>query len=198
MKKEKITLDAIKSDLLTVAKDQIFNKTEWRISYVFPTILLAVCFGVFLKILSLGLLFFSVAAYHIVRYVIELMQYQSNKKAIISFTSRGEISITNEVFSHIANETVYEPHGVWRTGGHIRIKFCKSITLYHFNSGSSWRAPRLDEHYSWSKEFHISRKGLGNISILGDEFLFIRLQKNCDISYVYPCKNFELDGSLEQ
>ena len=106
---------------------------------------------------------------------------------------RGDISISTEIFSHIANDVIYEPH---RAG--TRTRTAKTITLYHFNGGSSWRAPFFERYYEWSKEYYISPKGLKNISIKGDEFYLVSLQAHRDIAYIYPCKNFELDKSLNE
>ena len=193
MKKEKITLEAIKQDLLKIVNFQLSNKAEWRFSYIIPITILAVMAGVYFKNIFVGLLIFSIAAYHIVRYTIEYKEYKTNKNAIISLIKRGEISIATEIFSHIAYETIYEPHRVGR-----RSKSAKTITLYHFNGGSSWRAPLFAKHYEWSKEYYISPKGLENISIKGDEFYFVSLQSHHDIEYIYPCKNFELDENLKK
>ena len=193
MKKEKITLEAIKQDLMKMVNFQLSNKNDWRFSYIVPITLLAVMAGVLLKNVIVGLLIFAVAAYHIVRYVIEYREHKKSKLAIISLVERGEISISNEVFSHIANETIYEPHRVGR-----RARATKVITVYYFNSGSSWRVPNIDKHYAWSKEFYISSKGLENISISGDEFYIVSLQSHHEIAYIYPCKNFELDANLKR
>ena len=192
MKKEKITLEAIKQDLMKMVNFQLSNKNDWRFSYIVPITLLAVMAGVLLKNVIVGLLIFAVAAYHIVRYVIEYREHKKSKLAIISLVERGEISISNEVFSHIANETIYEPHRVGR-----RARATKVITVYYFNSGSSWRVPNVDKHYAWSKEFYISSKGLENISISGNEFYIVSLQSHHEIAYIYPCKNFELDANLK-
>ena len=192
MKKEKITLEAIKQDLMKMVNFQLSNKNDWRFSYIVPITLLAVMAGVLLKNVIVGLLIFAVAAYYIVRYMIEYREHKKSKLAIISLVERREISISNEVFSHIVNETIYEPHGVGR-----RARATKVITVYYFNSGSSWRVPNVDKHYAWSKEFYISSKGLENISISGDEFYIVSLQSNHEIAYIYPCKNFELDANLK-
>ena len=192
MKKEKLTLEAIKRDLMKMVEFQLSNKTDWRFSYIVPITLLAVMIGILLKNVLIGLLVFSVAAYHIVRYIIEYREYVKSKKAIVSLIEREEISISNEVFSHIANETIYEPHNVGR-----RARATKTITVYYFNGGYSWRVPNVDKHYAWSKDFYISSKGLENISIPGDEFYFVSLQSLHEIAYIYPCKNFELDANLK-
>lgn len=191
MKKEKITLEAIKSDLLKVAYQQISYKADLRLCYIIPITLLAIIIGVLLKSIIVGVLIFSVAAYHIVRYAIEYKKYRTKKKAITSLDGRGDVSISTEALSHMDEETAHEPHIPF--GG---IKNLKTIKRYYFNNGFSWRVPRVDKLYSWSKEFYISPIGLENISLKGDEFFVVILQGYHDIAYVYPCKNFELDASL--
>ena len=42
----------------------------------------------------------------------------------------------------------------------------------------------------------VSCQGLENLSIQGDEFMYIFLQKYPDVVYVYPCKIFALDKAL--
>ena len=208
MKKEKLTLEAIKQDLMKTVRFQLSNKTDWRFSYIVPITLLAVMIGILLKNVLIGLLIFSIAAYHIVRYVIEYRAYSQKKNAVISMIEREEISISNEIFSHIATETIYEPHRVGRRALATEIIYAplragrralatKTITVYYFNGGSSWRLPSVAKHYDWSKDFYISSKGLENISISGDEFYFVSLQANHEVAYIYPCKNFELDANLK-
>ena len=68
MKKEKLMLEAIKQDLLKIVNFQLSNKAEWRFSYIIPITILAVMAGVYFKNIFVGLLVFSVATYHIVRY----------------------------------------------------------------------------------------------------------------------------------
>ena len=201
MRKEKIVLGAIKQDLLKIVKFQLLNKSNWRFSYIVPITLLAVTVGTLLKNVFVGLLVFSVAAYHIVRYVIEYRKCKKSKNAIISIIGRGEISVSTETLRHIAREIIYEPHNGWGnfllSSVFAKTHLTKTVTVYHFNGEASWRVPTVDKHYSWSREFYMSSKGLENISIVGDEFFFVRLQNHPDIAYIYPCKNFELDESLE-
>ena len=193
MKKEILTLEAIKSDLTKVINYQVSNKADWRFSYILPMTALAIFLGMFTKNVFIGIAVFCVAAYHIVRFIMEYKEYRTKKGAILSVIERGEISISKETFSHVANEVIYEPHRVGR-----RSSSTKTITLYHFDGGSSWREPFFAKHYEWSKEYYISSKGLENISIKGDEFYFVSLQSHNDIAYIYPCKKFELDKSLEK
>ena len=81
MKKERLTLEAIKQDLMKIVDFQLSNKTDWRFSYIVPITLLAVMIGILLKNVLIGLLIFSIAAYHIVRYVIEYRKCKKSKNS---------------------------------------------------------------------------------------------------------------------
>lgn len=193
MVKEKLTMEAIKSDLIKIANYQVSQKAEWRFYYILTMPLMAILLSVFTKNALIGIAVFCIAAYHIVRFVMEYKEYKTKKEAILSLIERGEISISTETFSHIAAEVIYEPHRVGR-----RSSTTKTIKMYHFEGGCSWNVPLLETHYEWSKEHYISSRGLENISIKGDEFYFVSLQAHNDIAYIYPCKNFELDESLKK
>ena len=191
--KEKLTLFSIKHDLMKVLSEQMYNKEEWRMHYIIPITVFAIAAGIFFKNVFVGLLIFLFAAYHIYKYVIELIEYNKAKKEILDSLDRGDVSIDVDVFSHVADETIYEPHHAGR-----RSRSTKTIKLFYFEGGLSWRVPTVVHHYSWSKEFYISTKGLDNMSVAGNEFYFVRLQKYPDVSYIYPCKIFELDESLKK
>ena len=193
MKKDIITIEHVKNDLLKIVKFQLSNKLDWRFIYIIPLTAMAVLVGILLESALIGAGIFSFAVYHIIRLILEYKEIRARKKAVLSIGSRADISVSTEIFSHIATDGIYEPH--W-TGKRNTAK--KLVTLYHFSAGSSWRAPAFVKYYEWSRDFYISPKGLQNISIPGDEFFFISLQKHLDISFIYPCKNFELDKSLRE
>ncbi|MBQ8432758.1 MAG: hypothetical protein IJX28_07720 [Clostridia bacterium] len=192
MTKEPLTLKNITEDLRSIAFCHLTNAEDWRFSFIVPITALAVLLGILLKNLWIGLLIFSVAAYHIVRYAMECKDYKAKERAIANVLDRGDVSVCVEVLSHIAEETIYEPHS---HGRHSHAT--KTVTLLHFTSGSSWRIPAVDRHYEWSQEYSVSSKGLENISVEGDEFFCVSLQGHHQISYVYPCKFFVLDEELK-
>ena len=80
MKKEKLTLEAVKQDLMKMVNFQLSNKTDWRFSYIVPITLLAVTASILLKNVFVGLLIFSIAAYHILRYVIEYREHKQTTR----------------------------------------------------------------------------------------------------------------------
>ena len=192
MKKEAITLYYVKNDLEKIAYSTISNAGDWRFSYIIPFTLLAILIGVFLGSIVVGVLIFSVAAYHIVQYCIAVREYKAQKKALQSTLDRGDVSVSVKTLSHIKAETIYEPHAV---GKHRNST--KTAIFFHFYSGGSWRVPDVFEHYVWSKDYCLSSKGLDNISLQGDEFFYISLQGYYNVAYIYPCKLFELDETLK-
>lgn len=192
MKKETLLLPNVTNDLKTVAKFQIKNIGDWRFSYIGSLTLISVVIGVLLQSVWIALLIFSAAAYHIVRYILEYRRYRIEIKAVMSAVDRAvdraDISISTERLSHVATETIYEPHSAGKS-----TQLTKNVTYFYFESGSRWRVPRVPEHYKWSRNFHTSRTGLENVSLQGDEFYIISLQGYHDIAYIYPCKYFDLD-----
>ena len=197
MTKERLTLEGIKKDLSKAASSQMRNKDDWRLSYIIPINMLAIMLGILLNSMLVGLLISSLSGYHIYRYVAETREYNKQKKALSEDLERGDISISTEILSHVAEETIYEPQSrYW--WGRLRHHMTKTITVFYFEGGASWRVIKTCKHYGWSREHYISTVGLKNIAVAGNEFFAVRLQKHPEVSYIYPCKLFELDASLEK
>ncbi|MBE6547249.1 MAG: hypothetical protein E7667_00015 [Ruminococcaceae bacterium] len=192
MKKEKINLDNIKQDFNIIIKEQLAPAREWRFYNIVLMALLSILVGMLFQKIWISLLIFLPAVYHIVRYLIVYRNYRVDKKAIRNVSSREDISISIQRFSHMGQETIYEPH----FGRYAH--FTKRVTFYYFSTGTQWRRYDVHKHYSWSKEYYISSKGLEYISVAGDEFYYIELQGHPDVAYIYPCKSFELDDSLKE
>lgn len=193
MTKETVTLQSIAADLETAANLRFSNIQTWRFCFIIPLSVIALIDGLWLKSVWISLPVASLAAYHIVRYLMAAHRYRAEKKAIVEAVARGEISISMEKVSHIAEETVYEPHPGLRGS-----RATKQVHMLYFESGGSFRIPNVARHYSWSKEYYISTRGLMNITCSGDEFYLISPVRHREIAYVYPCKSFVLDGCLCQ
>ena len=191
-KKEMLTMAGITEDLRKVAYFKLSRLEDWRMSYIIPIAGLALFVGIYFKKIVIALLIFAVAAYHIVQYIREIIEYRAQKKELMSVVDRGDISISVEKFSHIAEETIYEPHTTSR--GHTNNY--RDVKMFYFESGVSWRMQSY-WHYEWSKEYYLSAEGLINTSVGGNEFYYITLKGEHDISYIYPCKLFELDEKLK-
>lgn len=192
--KEKLTLDNIKKDLMAVLKEQTSNTADRRLTYIIPITFIAIFLGVLLKSVFLGLLIFAFPAYQAYLFVIETRAYKEKKKTLLAAIEKGDISVSTEILSHIAEETIYEPHTSRR--GHTHLT--KQISVYYFEGGSSWRVPSLHTHYAWSRENYISAQGLLNTSVKGNAFFVIRLQGHYNIAYIYPFKTFEPDESIKK
>ncbi len=190
MTKEKITFKNIQQDFLRIVKWQLENKLEWRLCFIVPITLIAVILGFVFRRLWVGMVIFLVAGYHIFHLTKHIKEYFVKKRLVKDCLDCNDISISIENFSHIAKETIYEPHRGFRMTHTTKI-----VKMYYFRA-VSWRDPIFDDHYRWSKDFSISSRGLDNISISGDEFLYISLSKYNDIAYIYPCKYFDLDSDL--
>lgn len=193
MTKETIALQHIAADLKITANLRFYNIQTWRFSFIIPLSLVALIDGLFIKSFWLCIPVAVIALYHMVRYLIAVHQYRARKKAIADAILRHEISVSVEKVSHIAEETVYEPHPGLR-----RSRATKQVHMLYFESGGSFRIPELEMHYPWSKEYYISTRGLMNITCAGDAFYLVSPARHCEIAYVYPCKFFVLDPGLEQ
>ncbi len=192
MKKETITLGIIQNDLMKIACAKQSNHANWRYSYIIPIILLAIGAGVLLESVWIGLAIFLPAMYHVVCYIRECREHKARISAVRAVLARGDVSIAIKTLSHIATETIYEPHAVGR-----RRLATKEIKMYYFKGGSAWR-DWLANYYTWSTDFCMNAKGLENISIAGDDFYYIVLQGNPEVACIYPCKYFTLEESLQK
>ena len=195
MKKEKLTLENIKKDLHRVAFNTLSNQEEMRMVYIIPLTIGAIFLGILFNNLLIGLLVFSGVPYHLYYYVIEHKEYKTTQEALMRALDRCNISIDAVKLERVTKETIYEPHYVGYRGSK---RATKEITVFYFEAGNSWRVPHVFEHYEWSKDFHLSRKGLENISVEGNEFFYVSLQGYPDVVYVYPCKFFELSEELKK
>lgn len=184
--KEDLTLEHVKQDLLKIVELRGSNISDWRLSYIVPVTLLAVIVGFLLKNVWIGLLIFSVSAYHIVRLVIEARQNRETKKLLKNEIQRGDVAVSIETLDHITQEIIYEPYA-GRRSHHVT----KEVKFFYFLSGIRWRVPNVITHYPWSKNYSITSKMLDMTAVEGNEFYVISLQSNHEIAYVYNTKFFD-------
>ena len=189
MKKELVTIDNIKHDLLLSIRSNYVNKSEWRISVAISITLLAIITGFLLKNIWIGLVIFIPALYQIIRYIIAEKKFKRKVRVAEDAVNRGEFIISLETLDKVREETIYEPHSGYRG----RTNLTKDVCFFYFASGIKWRMPRVAKHYEWSKEYYISSEGLNNTSVSGNEFYFVKLESDPKISYIYNSKFFELE-----
>ena len=192
MKKDTLTLTNIQNDMRKIAYKQVSNKGDWRMPYIILSLPAAIVCGIVWKNVWLALVLLALSAPNFARYYVAAREYKLQREAIKNMLDRGDICVSVEKLSHIAEETIYEPHP-----GRRRVHSTKIVTFYYFMSGGRWRVP-LGEHYEWSHNYRLSSKGLENVSLVGDEFYYVSLQGYHEVAYIYPCKYFELDSSLKK
>ena len=188
MEKDKITLSAVKEDLLKQERYALRERVKYRLCAIIPFALFASVIALGVSHPIVGAAVALIAAYQSIRLLIEYLKYCSRKKAIRFIMVREDVSISTEVFSHVAEEIVFEPHFVG-----TKLNLMKTVQKFYFKSGAEWREPLGYTLYEWSENYYRSPKGLENLSVSGDEFYYIHLQRNVDIAYVYPCKSFDID-----
>ncbi len=195
MKKETLKLANIKADLKRMADFYMSNRVDFRLTYIVPIAIIAVMMAVFTKRVWVGLLIFSLSSIEVVRFARDLKAYRNTMRMISAAIDRGDISISVETLSHIAQEVIYEPHTASH-GNQGYLDETKTVPFFYFEGGGSWRVPEVQAHYPWSGDYYMSSSGLVNTSTQGEKFFFICLQGYYDIAYVYPCDRFEL-GELK-
>lgn len=184
--KERLTKENIREDLLKALGSRASSVSDQRFSYMIPITAIAVILWVVFQQIWLGLAVFSVAAYHIVRFAVELQNDTKIKKILKNAIGRGEFSVSVEKLCRIETETIYEPHR-----GSLSTRTAKTVKIFYFLSGANWRVPAVGKHYQWSKTYDMSSDGLDNTSITDDEFYFVKLQADQEIGYIYNTKFFE-------
>ena len=195
MKKEILTKENIKHDLLISIKANYSNKADWRFSISLPLAILAILSGILLKNIWIGLLIFSFAAYQMVRYIIAEKKFNAQIKAAKDAVMREDFIVSIETLDKVREETIYEPH-VHGYGSHVHTRHAHTtndVYFFYFRSEIKWRMPEIRRHYAWSKDYYISSEGLNNTSVSGNEFYFIRLESDPKIAYIYNTKFFEFD-----
>ena len=132
MKKEKITLDNVKSDLARVLYNVRSIRTDMHLPQVLWTVALAVFLGILLNSVIVGVSISLFGLYPIYQYILAERENKEKKDALWSALERGDVSITTEVLSHIANETVYEPHSHYTPCHGAHRDLTKTITEFYF------------------------------------------------------------------
>ena len=206
MKKEIISLDGIKGDLCGVIGFYTYITQERFLSVACPLSAMAVAFGIMAKNnLPLGLLCIAVClipiAISAVFHIPKLLRWRRLKKTVQSMRGRGELLISVERLDYIKRETVYEPRI-----GRKSVHHMKEASFYYFVSGKRWRriiqrkfTPWVTvpiRYYEWSRDFVLSPMGLDNVSLEGDEFLYVCLRDEPEVACIYPAKYFKLDESV--
>lgn len=194
MKKETLTLAGVQRDLGVVTGFQIKTHHRHGNVYIHMYLVVVEALGAYLRSAWLALAgLIPVVVYWT---IVSVRKYKPRKQNVERELGREDVSVSVVRFSHISHELIYEPqkHRLTRGGKTV----VNEAVFYHFEAGACWREPPVRAHYKWSRDFYLSRKGLENIADIGDEFYYVCLQNDPDISYIYPCELFELDAPLRE
>ncbi len=204
MKKEILTCENVKRDLLKLLACKAEFKSDWRILVFAPAYIIAVLLPIYFNVgftesfppaasIISSLFFLGIALYQTVIYVREMREIKALRRDMEGRLDKGEFHVSVERLNHIAEYTAYYPRGhSLRDKREIR----DEITFY-FKGSASWHVPDVIYHYEWSAELRLSTKGLCNVSIPEDEFFFISLVEYPELSYIYPVKFFGLGDDLK-
>ena len=190
MQKEILQKENICRDLILVAKEKMSIASDYYLLWIVPYTGAALFVGFLTRKIWIGLLIFSLAVYPIAKYIQAIFRHGKLKKEIVRQSIDGKLNVSVEQLDRIQNEIVYEPRM-----GYRRTVYVKEVRTFRFSSGLCWRVPDSGIFYRWSKTYHLSRSGLENTSVPGDEFYFVALPSDNDISYIYPCKYFIYQGA---
>ncbi len=197
MFKETLTFEGICYDLKRLVKWQPTDMNAYRIGATVSFLAMAVIVWLALKRWWLVAAVSLFWVYHLVCGICEYGTWRAKKRAVDALCVRSDISVTTVKLNAITEEYIYQPHGTTSLFGGATLRYHRCITVYSFSSGARFRVPPFKQHYAWSREFHITSKGLENMSVPGDAFYFVSLQGFHDVAYIYPCKRFALAPSLE-
>ena len=186
MKKEELKIENIKKDLSKASSENYARVSDkWFVGIILAPIAAVLCFFFVnrLLVIPLALIF----AYSLYRYISEIRKIAKDSDNVYSVADRDDISVSVEKLSHITNETVHEPHNAG-----LHRHDTKTVRIYYFYSGISWREPETNKHYEWSKEYNLTPSGLYNTSVKDNEFYYITLKGASNSAYIYNTKFFEL------
>ena len=192
IKKELLTEENIKKDLLVTSYDEV-EKTSEPLYY-----LMYVLFGVGI-ILSFLLhplyLIMIPAAYIIIPPIVfikDRIKYKARQKELIE----GGFTVREDTLSHINVETVRLSHS-GRMFSRKPFGLSESYVFY-FNSGEWIPRECSGKFYKWSNNYYMSLGGIYNTSLEGDEFYIVERGLDGKIGCIYNKKFFEYKKQISE
>lgn len=178
MKKEKLTIDNIKKDLIVELKECCKELVGMAVAFIIVLLLVLICSNSLntLKAIFLWLLCCCGEAALLVLIVKQI------KKATVLYKNlknNNAIVIDKLIYS----ETKLKRHG--------RI----TVTYYYLCFSQYGKFQMPDENYKWSSTFSMSAEGVYNYSNNGDEFYLVLSKPHTGkILFAYNTKMFELEN----
>ena len=189
-KKEQLTKENIIRDLVRAEEIRHARVSSINVSLIGDFLIAAVFAALLTRTVWVGVPILLGSVYNAVRLIQKIRIFRTNTSAI----EKGGFVIDTDVLSHIAQERIYEPHISGR-GRRIRFNNYRTVTYYYFDNC------RFREcffgGFEWSKEYYLSKNGLQNISLAGDEFYVAVRSSDGEVGQIYPKKFFDYDREGE-
>ena len=182
-RKEVLTKENIVKDLLKAENEFGTYKIYNYFSYMIPIILLSIIIVTSTNI-YMGIVVFLFAVYPLIQLIREIYILKMRKQAI----RNGEFTITMEKLSHIAKEAIPKSQygfSLARLGS----RWARMEVDFLYFSYQKWRIPIIN--YTWSNVYKMSKAGIKNTSLIGDEFYVVTNNDNHEIGCAYNTKFFE-------
>ncbi len=191
MKKEVLTSKNIEQNVIAFKKKQLkvrYSALQMLIAALFVSVLLIIFAFKFIHwIVGLVSLLLPVVAV-----AVFLPRIRAEKLYKTTVTC-GEYTVIKDTLVNVDKETVVEPNphrGIniyigRRRRNHLYIN---EVAFLYFSS-RKWRIPY--RCYEWSSLYNMSRDGISNTSIIGDEFYLVILNDTQEICVAYNAKFFE-------
>ncbi len=188
MKKETLTSKNIEQDIIAFKKKQIktgFSYVELLTAALCASVPLIICAFKFIHwIVGLASLLLPVIA------VAVLLPRMRAEKLYKTTVICGEYTVIKDTLVNVDKETVVEPNrrrSIYRARRHNHL-YIDDVEFLYFSS-RKWRIPY--RCYEWSSLYNMSREGISNTSIIGDEFYLVILNNTHEICVAYNAKFFE-------
>ena len=198
-KKELLTVENIKQDLLALQRRKREILLEWRLcSTAIPYGIISLC--MFIPVLVMpdvpeakiyriafivfGLIPLMLMFYQLAKLLDTVFVVYKKENALIE---KADFTVYEDTLKKIEEAWIYEPHGSRYSMNH------KTVYMYHF-SDDTVRLYNLKRHYAWSKDFYLSTPGVEQTSLEGDEFYLVRMNTDKKTVYFYNKKFFDYKG----
>lgn len=181
MKKELLTKEKIRADLLVTEKTRFWRRAQGIVDGAILVLLLSILLCVIVQTLWIAVPFACALVVLAVLFLRELNVWRARCKRV----EAGDFTVGRGNYTHEDKEEVYEPHL-----GHKRFSLHRTVKFWYFSNGK-WRVRYDTKHYAWSDLYAMSQQGLENVTLVGDEFYTVALLGDSDFGYVYPAKLFD-------
>lgn len=183
---EKLGKEHIIRDLLWAEDERHRLKVGAHKYRIGSFIVYAIAIGILSKTWWAGVLVSLGALWHAFALVKKIKEHEYHMAVIRG----GGFVVETDILSHIAQERIVEPHleGLSRNKRMTRYRW---VTFFYFNNCRFRQC--YFSGYEWSREYYMSRKGLQNISIAGDEFYIVTRSTDHEVGQIYPKKFFEYE-----